>query len=126
MDDQQQTWEPCPAGELTKLVETRRAAERRKVIDRFAVAAACCLAVLAVGGYTLGLFTPDNATPLHVLTCADVVPQLPAYVQGDLDETTRTNIASHLNRCSSCHTKYERLAQSVTFAIRAPLRLVFC
>ena len=123
---QQSEWEPCPAGELTKMVDARCAARRRKVIDRFAVGAAAVMVFIAVGGFSLGLFTPDLGTQPTTLTCSDVVPQLPAYVQGDLDETTRTNIASHLSHCKSCQSKYETLAQSIAYVVSPGLALLRC
>lgn len=116
MVSKQQEWERCPPGELSKVVDARRARHRRKIIDRAAVVAAGMMACIAIGGFSLGLFTPDGGNGVRSLTCSEVLPQLSAYVQGDLSEATRGDIAAHLQRCPSCRTRHEELLQSVSRA----------
>ena len=114
MVSEQQEWEPCPAGELAKMVGARRSRQRRKVIDRVAVVAAGVMACIAIGGYTLSLFTPDAPQGVRSIACSEVLPQLPSYVQGDLADATRGDISAHLQHCPSCRTHYEELLQSVS------------
>ena len=114
MVSEQQNWEPCPAGELTKMVEAQRARARRKVVDRVAVAAAGVMACIAIGGYTLGLFTPEAPSGVKALTCSEVLPQLSTYADGGLSESARGDIAAHLQKCPSCRTRYEELLESVS------------
>ena len=116
MDSNDQQWQPCPPGELAKMVVARRARHRRKIIDRAGVVAAGIMACIAIGGFGLGLFTPDAEDGIHTMACSEVLPQLSAYVQGDLSEAARSDIAAHLHHCPSCRTRHEELLQSVSRA----------
>mgnify|MGYP002624187451 CR=1 FL=1 len=116
MATEEQEWQSCPSGELSKMVEAKRARHRRKRIDRFAVVAAGVMAFIAIGGFSLGLFTPDGGNGTRAMACSEVVPQLSAYVQGDLDESIRNDIAAHLNYCPSCRTHHQELLKSVSKA----------
>jgi hypothetical protein len=106
-----QDWSPCPAGALTNMVDARRARRRRKAIDRVAVVVASIMGCIALGGYTLGLFTPEqNGLPESRLSCKEVVSHLPAYIAGTLDEEFRTRMITHMHRCPSCQSRHDELA----------------
>lgn len=107
-------WTPCPAGELTKMVDARRARRRRKAVDRVAVVAASIMGCIALGGYTLGLFTPEGGVgPATGLTCSEVLPRLPDYVAGTLDEPLHARMTAHLRHCPSCQTRHDELAGEI-------------
>ena len=106
---QEQEWSPCPAGELSKMIDTRRARKRRKVIDRCAVVLASVMGLVAVGGFALGLFTPDPAAAPASIACSEVLDHLPEYVRGTLDDSLQQRMATHLDHCPSCHSHYEEL-----------------
>lgn len=106
---QEQDWSPCPTGELSKMIDTRRARKRRKVIDRCAVVLASVMGVVAIGGFALGLFTPDPAAAPASIACSEVLDHLPDYVRGTLDDSLQQRMAAHLDHCPSCHSHYEEL-----------------
>ena len=116
--DDQQDWDACPAGELTKMVQARSAQRRRKTVDRLAVVAAGALVCLAIGGFTLGLFTPEpDAGGRHGdLACSEVLPLLPGYIEGEIDDDQQRRVAAHLEHCPGCKSRYEQMMQQVSQA----------
>ena len=104
-------WDACPQGELSQMVQTRNAQRRRRVIDRVAMAAACLMTAVAVTGYIWGLYIPVGVQDSHVggIACAEVVSQLPDYLQGNVNDSLRQRIATHLSGCPHCEAEYDRL-----------------
>ncbi len=129
MTTQQDSWDACPSGELSRMVDARKAQRRRRAMDRAAVVGACLMVCIAIGGFALGIFSPDpSAPPMGAkyggIACADVVDCLPAYVAAQqhdfahthLDEATVASITEHLAHCPACRKHYEqtRLQQGIS------------
>ncbi len=120
---EQQNWDPCPAGELAKMVQVRRSQRRRQVIDRVAVVGACFMVCIAIGGYTLGVFTPDPSagSDLGGLACSEVLESLPTYIEGDMDPQMQERMAVHLKNCPHCQSHHDELLKSVSSRFRAAI-----
>lgn len=121
MTTQQDSWDACPSGELSHMVDARKAQRRRRVMDRAAVVAASAMVCIAIGGFALGVFSPDPSAPAGGanyggIACADVVDCLPAYLADQrqdpanthLDAATVASITEHLSHCPACRQHYEQ------------------
>ncbi len=119
MSTEPENWDPCPQGELTKTVQARTSQRRRKVIDRVAVVAATLMVLIAVGGYTLGTFTPEPPPGGRFggLACTQVAELLPSYIAGETEAKTTENVAVHLKNCPHCQSRYEQLLSAVSSSI---------
>ena len=136
MTTQQDSWDACPSGELARMVEARNAQRRRRVMDRAAVVAACLMVCVAMGGFALGIFSPDHSAPgggasYGGIACADVADCLPAYIAAErqdvanthLDEGTIASITEHLTHCPACRRHYEqtKLQQGISLLYNAAI-----
>jgi len=98
------SWSPCPEGELDRLACDLRRADRRKML-KAAGAASAAVVLSGVGIFAVSsTFSGDKA-----LTCAEVQPLLPAYVGGGLTTEAKSKVASHLEECPQCRRRYEAM-----------------
>jgi predicted anti-sigma-YlaC factor YlaD len=113
--DQQSDWGPCPRGELTGMVAQRQARRRRKSIDRIATVAAGAMACIAIAAFTLGVFSSDPPSGGRDggLACAEVLKNLPTYVEGEMNDDLRQRMAVHLENCPKCKSRHDELIQTV-------------
>lgn len=125
MSTPQQDWDPCPHGELARMVQARRRQRRRRIVDRAAAVGACLMICLAVGGYTLGLFTPEpspggnSGGDFGGLACSEVRDALPAYIAGEIDPPMHERVARHLRNCPHCRSRYDELRGKVSAVSRS-------
>lgn len=126
MASEQEKWDPCPPGELANMVRARGAQRRRKTIDRAAGVAAGLIICIAVGAYTLGIFTPEPSNANYGgLACSEVAEKLPAYVEGDVDPQLQQRMAVHLDKCDYCRSRYQQMVDQVAHVVRSAVLLAF-
>lgn len=109
MTNETQNWEPCPSGELQQMVDRARSQKRAVWWRQFAAVAALLLVGCAgIGVAANMIFNPD----LGPLTCSQVVPIMQEFHDGGLNLKTTANVQYHLDRCSHCRSKYERMFEN--------------
>lgn len=96
-------WKTCPKGELHALADSVRRDDRRQALRRIGGAS---VAVVLVGG---GIYAVSSTAtdPAGGLTCAEVRPLLPAYVNGGLTAKAKQQVKQHLAKCAHCREKHE-------------------
>jgi len=47
------------------------------------------------------------------ITCQEVVELVTDYLEGELDEATRTELEAHLALCPGCHAYLEQMRQTI-------------
>lgn len=62
------------------------------------------------------------------MTCEEVIEQIFAYLDGDMDEASTASIRHHLEHCRDCFTRAEfekklRIRIAETATVKAPERL---
>lgn len=102
-------WEPCPPGELSRMVERSRSAQRkRSLVRRGGVTTA--LLLLAV---SIWQFSADsgggNVTDFGGITCSEVQAAIPELLSDDLDEEKAQQMKDHLAYCGKCRSKAEQM-----------------
>lgn len=96
-----QQWQPCPAGEVAGLVKNLRQRRRSRRLQTMSVAV-CGLAVAGL----IGLYAVPH--PLLVepsfggVSCSEVKELADEYIAGRLDSETRAHIDEHLRACDRC------------------------
>ncbi len=102
-------WQPCPPGELKRMADRIRLRERRKALKKMGAAGAALL--VAVGGGYLAKEWFDQPREYHFggIACSEVMPLLPDYRAGKLDELLRNQVSEHLDKCPNCGPMYRRM-----------------
>jgi hypothetical protein len=96
------TWLPCPPGELTRVAQRRRARRRLPIVG--AAAAALLLLTLAWQRWPQGDLRPRfGGEPNYGgIVCSDLRSRLGDYVSQRLDAETKARIDEHVLLCPPC------------------------
>jgi anti-sigma factor RsiW len=57
--------------------------------------------------------TEDSRRPGMIISCQEVVELVTDYLEGELDDATRTELEAHLALCPGCHTYVEQMRQTI-------------
>ncbi len=122
------SWEPCPAGELPVLVDRLRSRRRRQQAVRAASVAAAMVAVVAVAviAFRRPAEGPADEFDFGGVACSEVQRDLPRYVRGELPDDVAERIRTHLAKCPACGPMYrmmlgEQVSQASTARAPHPL-----
>lgn len=97
-------WDVCPPGSLQALGKRLRSAKRHKSIRRHAASVTVALVLFACVWHAVQPTSYDR--PSHNITCAEVQARLPHYAAGQLADSSRAQITSHLRTCPACAEKF--------------------
>lgn len=101
-------WEPCPSGELRRMVGRIKTCQRRQFLQKLGGLAAGVAAVGA-GGYAAAWWlSPSEDQPYGGITCTEVMAIMPLYHAGRLDPDLANKVTIHLAKCSHCAWTYRR------------------
>ncbi|NOX53946.1 MAG: hypothetical protein GXP27_05800 [Planctomycetes bacterium] len=100
-------WEPCPKGEIGRMLEVIQRNRRRAALVQTAVAVAGAVLIAAV--IVRSVPTHRAATRSGEMTCAEVLAYAPAYLSGRLDPQLRAKVEDHLRKCPGCRKKVEQM-----------------
>jgi hypothetical protein len=101
-------WQPCPAGELSRLATRLKRRHRRRWV---APVSGVVLALLVVGTvYWRG----DRSDPEPArLSCREVIERAPEYLAGKLPKEQSAEISRHLEHCPHCADAVERVRKTL-------------
>ena len=102
-------WEPCPAGELQRLVG-RLADERRHrrmvTVSQWTAGTTLAVLLLVAGSFVVSQFSENT---FGGIACSEVAAQLAAYQADALDAERTEKIGVHLKKCSMCGAEYDEM-----------------
>jgi hypothetical protein len=104
-------WQPCPPGEIGRMVGQLNTQRRRQQIKQFGVGVAALVLLAAVVIAGRGLLTrPSPSGPLYGgIACSQVMPLMQAYHDGTLAPGLTKKVRIHLEQCPNCGAKYRQL-----------------
>ena len=112
MTNQNDQWDSCPPGEITRMVAAVHRKRRQATIKWFASLGGSVCLVLAV--LTVATVVWVNQLPAKNLTCREVVDYMQEYHQGILGVGITASIEAHLSDCPSCNDHYEEYDDGVS------------
>lgn len=107
-------WEPCPPGELSRMVERSRLARRNKAAVRGGIAAVGVLLLVASTWQWFVNSEGNNVTNFGGIACSTVQTALPKLLNDELDETTAEKVRVHLAHCDKCRVQAEQMGWVAT------------
>lgn len=118
MSKQQQNdleWEPCPSGELGRLVRRMESEPQRMAVKwaTGAVAATALLALLVVGVYRMRQL-PGMEYNFGGVTCSEVRARMQQYLAGEIDAELRERLEVHLAKCPQCAKLKQQMMEEET------------
>jgi hypothetical protein len=103
-------WQPCPAGEFSRLATRLKRRHRRRWV---APVSGVVLALLVVG--TVYWRGRDRSDPEPArLSCREVIERAPEYLAGKLPKEQSAEISRHLEHCPHCAEAVERVRKTLT------------
>ncbi len=112
-DPRPRDWEPCPRGEVGRLVDHLQTRRRRQALTTGALSVSAVCLLLAAGFFLVprpgGLVPAARVQRIGGLSCYEVDAQLDAYVAGTLDAETVHKIDAHVAQCRYCRDCLQRL-----------------
>ncbi|MEK6238887.1 MAG: hypothetical protein N2C14_29580 [Planctomycetales bacterium] len=109
-------WEPCPSGELTRMVGGIQGRRRRKIFFQVCNGATVGLLLLAVGLAYLRPF--DSPADFHddprfkAISCQEVQSLVGPMGQGEVDAATVQHVQDHLKVCPVCRDFADQMARA--------------
>ncbi len=102
-------WEPCPPGELARMVGRSRLAKQKKAAVRGGIVSAAVLLLIV----SIWQFSPNSggspATNFGGITCSEVHAAIPDLLNGVLDEPAAKKVTDHLAKCGKCRKEAEKM-----------------
>ena len=104
-------WQPCPPGEIGRMVGQLNTQRRRQQLKQFGggVAALVLLTAVVIAGRGL-LTRPSPSEPIYGgIACSQVMPLMQAYHDRTLAPALTKKIRIHLDQCPNCGPKYRQM-----------------
>ncbi len=100
-----ESWKPCPPGYLQRYASQEKAMVRKSIVTK-AVAVSLLLTVIGwAANYSYHNLVEGDTHSGNAFGCYEVIPLLPDYVNGKLDEDEAEKIRRHLDHCPMCRDR---------------------
>jgi hypothetical protein len=111
-------WQPCPSGEIGRMVGQLHTQRQRHQLKQFGGGVAALVLVAAVVMAGRGLRTRQSPSgPIHGgIACSQVMPLLQAYRDDTLAPEVAERVRTHLEQCPNCGLKYRQMYAHATVA----------
>lgn len=97
-------WEPCPSGEVRRMVGDMKSRRRIRKIRRVATVSVALLLIGGLGLYLVPRPGPPADGDFHFggIACSEVRLSMPKMMAGGLDDGTMSRIQQHVSECPYC------------------------
>ena len=110
MNSTEDRWSACPAGEISHMVGQLRAQRRRVALVRVSgTVAAVLFFAVAIGLIASAVLPSIRQVNYGDIACSEVSRVLSGYQDGTLDAPAQRKVKIHLEHCSRCRQRYERM-----------------
>jgi len=104
--NENESWEPCPSGQLSRLNQQIKSRNHREISNRRILVTGLFLIALAPAILWNINRNINNKNNLGGISCKNVQTHFVAYSQNDLDEKVLKQINTHLEGCKMCQKLY--------------------
>lgn len=112
-NDHSDFWEPCPAGELQRVVQSVKTRHRNRTLAKVGGAAAIVLVGTVIGSMAVNHFGAHEPN-YGGIACRQVQSLLKQFDADQLDKVTAARMRIHLSKCAHCGHLYDSMQQNVT------------
>lgn len=107
-DNQDESWGPCPPGEICKLNHQLQSQVANSARNRRMIVTALVLLLLTPAALW-SIQRLNHVKDLGGLTCEQVEAHFDGYAHHELDQNVTDQIETHLKNCPKCREHYEEL-----------------
>lgn len=114
---QQDSWQRCPQGVVTKMADRLRGQHRRQALAK--IGAGCASGALLLMGYVAATEMMSGGG-VEEITCNKAASLFTLYHDGRLEPAARERVESHLQRCPNCREQYRQMYPNEADHVKSP------